>query len=229
MPRWHPFETNSALVTAAVDMVTNAAAQAISARGKFRIVLAGGTTPRAIYEKLVEIKTDWRAWHIYFGDERCLPPHDPERNSAMADAAWLTHVPIPPEHIHVIPAELGAAKAASEYAKVLQGVPEFDLVLLGLGEDGHTASLFPGNEWGTEPASPSVLAVHHAPKPPAERVTLSAWRLSRARQVMFLVSGASKHEAVMQWRNGTTLPASAITPVNGVDVLVDEAAADFSN
>ena len=106
-------------------------------------------------------------------------------------------------------------------------MPEFDLVLLGLGEDGHTASLFPGQDWGTEPTSPSALAVNHAPKPPAERVTLSAWRLSHARQVIFLVSGASKHEAVMQWRNGTALPASVITPVNGVDVLVDRDAADF--
>ena len=227
MPRWRSFETNPALVTAAVEMITNAAAQAISARGKFHIVLAGGTTPRAIYERLVEIKTDWLAWHIYFGDERCLPPLDPERNSAMAGAAWLKHVPIPPQHIYVIPAELGAVKAASEYAKMLQSMPEFDLVLLGLGEDGHTASLFPGQDWGTEPTSPSVLAVHRAPKPPAERVTLSAWRLSRARQVMFLVSGASKHEAVMQWRNGTVIPASAIMPVNGVDVLVDKAAVDF--
>ena len=227
MPRWHPFETNSALVTNAVDRVTNAATQAISAHGKFHIVLAGGTTPRAIYEKLVELKTDWLAWHIYFGDERCLPPLDPERNSAMAGAAWLKHVPIPQRHVHVIPAELGAVTAASEYAKALQGVHEFDLVLLGLGEDGHTASLFPHHDWGAEHTSPSVLAVHHAPKPPADRVTLSAWRLSRARQVMFLVSGASKHEAVMQWRNGAALPASAITPVNGVDVLVDKAAADF--
>ena len=227
MPHWHPFETNSVLLAAAVEMITSAATQAISARGKFRIALAGGATPRTIYEKLVEIKTDWRAWHIYFGDERCLPPYDPERNSAMVDAAWLKHVPIPQQQIYVIPAELGAVKAASEYAKVLQGVPEFDLVLLGLGEDGHTASLFSSHEWGIEPASPSVLAVHHAPKPPAERVTLSAWRLSRARQVIFLVSGASKHEAVVQWRNGTAIPASAIMPVNGVDVLVDRAAADF--
>ena len=224
MPRWHPFETNSALVIAAVEMIANAAAQAISARGQFHIVLAGGTTPRAIYERLVELKTDWRAWHIYFGDERCLPLHDLERNSAMVDAAWLKRVPIPQQQIYVIPAELGAIKAASEYAKALQDVQEFDLVLLGLGEDGHTASLFPGHEWGTEPTSPSVLAVNHAPKPPAERVTLSAWRLSRARQVIFLISGASKHEAVMQWRNGTALPASVITPVNGVDVLVDWAA-----
>ena len=92
MPHWHPFETNSALLSAAVDMIISAATRAISARGQFHIVLAGGTTPRAIYEKLVGSKTDWPAWHIYFGDERCLPLHDPERNSAMVDAAWLKHV-----------------------------------------------------------------------------------------------------------------------------------------
>jgi 6-phosphogluconolactonase len=93
-------------------------------------------------------------------------------------------------------------------------------VLLGLGEDGHTASLFPGHEWGAAPGSPDVLAVLDAPKPPSQRVTLSAARLSRAREVWFVVSGDSKREAVAQWHSGENIPARAITPAAGVDVLV---------
>jgi 6-phosphogluconolactonase len=109
------------------------------------------------------------------------------------------------------------------YTEALRTVGEFDLVLLGLGEDGHTASLFPGHEWGTAPGSPDVLAVFDAPKPPQQRVSLSAARLSRARQVIFLVSGESKREAVAEWRAGKNIPARAIVPTAGVDVLVESA------
>ena len=96
-------------------------------------------------------------------------------------------------------------------------------MLLGLGEDGHTASLFPGHEWGTAPGSPDTLAVFDAPKPPPQRVSLSAARLSRARQVIFLVSGQSKQRAVAAWRAGKDIPARTIRPAVGVDVLVESA------
>jgi 6-phosphogluconolactonase len=125
--------------------------------------------------------------------------------------------------VHAIPAELGALEAARLYAETLRTVGGFDLVLLGLGEDGHTASLFPGHEWGTASGSPDVLAVFDAPKPPPQRVSLSAARLGRARQVMFLVGGKSKHRAVAEWRTGKNIPARAITPAAGVDVLVESA------
>jgi 6-phosphogluconolactonase len=118
---------------------------------------------------------------------------------------------------------MGAVQATHAYAETLRAVGEFDLVLLGLGEDGHTASLFPGHEWGRAAGSPDVLAVFEAPKPPAQRVTLSAARLSRARQVMFLVSGEGKHRAIADWRAGKDIPARAITPAAGVDVLVESA------
>lgn len=218
---WQIFPDAEALRDAAVAVIDQEARQAIAARGEFHIVLSGGNTPRAVHERLVSLKTDWSAWHIYLGDERCLPAHHPERNSYMAHEAWLGCVAIPPMQVHMIPAELGAVRAAQEYAKVLREVGEFDLVMLGLGEDGHTASLFPGRDWGTAEGSPDVLAVHDAPKPPPERVSLSAARLSRAQRVMFLVAGESKREAVSRWRAGDVIPASVITPQSGVDVLVE--------
>jgi 6-phosphogluconolactonase len=183
-------------------------------------VLAGGDTPRTAYQRLPERPADWAAWHVYFGDERCAPRGDPSRNSRMAGDAWLDHVALPPPQLHTIPAELGAVAAAKAYAGALQHVGEFDLVLLGLGEDGHTASLFPAHEWGEAPGSPDALAVFGAPKPPRERVSLSAARLSRARQVLFLVSGESKRQALAHWRAGKRIPAGAITPAGGVDALV---------
>ena len=109
---------------------------------------------------------------------------------------------------------------AAQYTYSLQDVGPFDLVLLGLGEDGHTASLFPGDDWGSDTDAPDALAIAGAPKPPAERVSLSAARLRRARNVLFLVTGASKREAVARWRRGDTLPAAAIRPAAGVDVLL---------
>ena len=184
-------------------------------------MLAGGDTPRAVYALLRGAKVAWSAWHVYFGDERCLPANDPGRNSRMADETWLDHVTIPQSQRHAIPAELGATRAALAYQESLRPVGVFDLVLLGLGEDGHTASLFPGRDWGTAPDSPDALAVFDAPKPPPERVSLSAARLSRARQVIFLVAGESKRNAVAAWRAGSPIPASAITPPSGVDVLVE--------
>ena len=99
----------------------------------------------------------------------------------------------------------------------------FDLVILGLGEDGHTASLFPSHEWGIAPDSPATLAVNDAPKPPPQRVSLSAHRLSQTRQLMYLVSGASKRQAVTDWRNDKDIPAASITPACGVDVYLEDA------
>jgi len=202
-------------------MIARAAEQAITDSGAFHVVLAGGSTPRALYERLRTLKTNWEAWHIYFGDERCLSAVDPGRNSAMVREAWLDHVPVPQKQVYVIPAEMGATAAAEAYSATLRQVGEFDLVLLGLGEDGHTASLFPGNDWGQEADAPVALPVFDAPKAPAERVSLSAWRLGRAKQVLFLVTGESKHEAVMNWRAGASIPARAIKPLQGVDVLAE--------
>lgn len=210
----------------AAEWIASAAKEAIVTRGAFHIVFAGGETPRRVYERLRTVATGWGAWHVWFGDERCLPLDDPDRNSRMARDALLGHVPIPPSQVHVIHGELGADKAAQNYHAALSGVPDFDLVLLGLGEDGHTASLFPGFAWGAARDAPDVLAVHDAPKPPAERVSLSARRLSHARCALFLVAGAGKRAAVAAWRSGHEIPAVAIRPWSGVDVLVEKICLD---
>jgi 6-phosphogluconolactonase len=221
--RWHAVADELALQQMAIQTILAGAAKAIHERGKFLLVLAGGNTPREIYRGLRTAQTDWSAWHIYFGDERCLPPDDPARNSRMAAEIWLAHVPIPPLQLHVIPGELGAVEAAHMYAEKLRTVGDFDLVLLGLGEDGHTASLFPDHDWGAAPGSPDTLAVLDSPKPPPQRVSLSAARLSRSRQVNFLVKGQLKHRAVAEWRAGKDIPARAIKPAAGVDVMVESA------
>ncbi|GBL44523.1 6-phosphogluconolactonase, eukaryotic type [Sulfuriferula multivorans] len=219
--RWHFVNAVEQLVEAAFIRIHAAAREALRERGVFHLVLAGGTTPRALYARMNGMDTDWRGWHVWFGDERCLAADHPERNSRMAQDAWLASSAIPAAQIHTIPAELGAPAAANAYVNTLRNVEEFDLVLLGLGEDGHTASLFPGHDWGTCPDSPDVLAVRDAPKPPPERVSLSARRLGRARAVLFLVSGAGKCDAVAAWRRDEPIPAAAIRPVAGVDVLVE--------
>src|SRR6185503_2955728 len=175
--RWIPAADAGELRRAGFKRIVDAAGRAIAARGAFAISLAGGNTPRGVYAMLREADTDWALWHIYYGDERCVSRGDPERNSRMARDAWLDHVPIPAANIHEIPAELGADAGAAAYAKALKGLGDFDLTLLGLGEDGHTASLFPGHEWGDSFGSPGAIAVFDAPKLPSERVSLSAARL----------------------------------------------------
>jgi 6-phosphogluconolactonase len=224
MVRWQWLGTAEDVRQAARRTIAQAAAQAIQARGAFHLVLAGGTTPRAVYQSLHDLDTDWSAWHIYFGDERVLPAEHPERNSKMAQDAWLAQTSIPTYQIYSMPTERGLEPACAAYADTLADVGEFDLVLLGLGEDGHTASLFPGHDMGAADGAPDVLMVRDAPKPPPQRLTLSANRLSRAQQVLFLVTGAGKQSAVARWRSGEPIPAAAIHSHNGVDVLLDNAA-----
>lgn len=224
MVRWHWFEQESEVRQAATQAIAQAAADAIKAHAAFRLVLAGGNTPRAVYQTLNDLPTQWDAWHIYFGDERVLPADHPDRNSVMAHDAWLGQSHIPPDQIHPIPTERGIEAACVSYTHTLAVCGGFDLVLLGLGEDGHTASLFPGHELGTDSDASDVLMVQDAPKPPPQRISLSAHRLSQARQVLFLVTGAGKRQVVKRWMSGEEIPAAAIQGVDGVDVLLDRAA-----
>ena len=222
--RWHPMTGIAEINGVIAARILEAAARAVQERGRFLIVLAGGNTPRGAYEQLRTAQADWSRWQVYFGDERCVPSDDDARNSRMAASAWLDHVPIPRDQRHEMAAELGAADAARLYNLTLAGAGDFDLVLLGLGDDGHTGSLFPGHPLGAQPSSPDVLAVFDAPKPPPQRVTLSAARFSRARQTFFLVAGEDKRDAVVRWAAGETIPAAWIRPPAGVDVFVDATA-----
>ncbi len=213
--RWHNFESQDAISQAAVSRILLAADEAIAKYGSFLVVLAGGSTPKSVYQLLSQQQADWTKWHVYHNDDRCLPVDHAERNSKMARDVWLNHVAIPQSQIHDIPTELGNIAGAKTYAKTLAGMRAFDLVILGLGEDGHTASLFPNQAVDN---SADVVPVFDAPKPPADRVTMSQNRLNNTHEVLFLVTGAGKQEAVDNWRKGVKIPATLIAPANGVDV-----------
>jgi 6-phosphogluconolactonase len=213
--RWHSFDSQDNINQAATARILQAASEAIQSHGSFYIVLAGGSTPKAVYQLLSQQQADWANWHVYHNDDRCLPVDHEERNSKMARDAWLSKVAIPEQQIHDIPAELGNVAGAKAYAETLKDVRTFDLVILGLGEDGHTASLFPNQ---TVDNSADAVPVFDAPKPPADRITISQSRLNNTKEVMFLVTGAGKQEAVDNWRNGAAIPATLITGKNVVDV-----------
>jgi 6-phosphogluconolactonase len=212
------FDDGNAVAREAADRILDAAQRAIAERGVFHLVLAGGTTPTLAYGLLANADADWQRWQIWYGDERCLPADDPERNSVMANRVWLHDSPIPRANIHPIPAELGAEAAAAAYAGLLAPVLPFDMVLLGMGEDGHTASLFPGHRHSLEQ---TAHPIHDAPKPPPDRVSLSATVLGRARGGWMLVTGAGKREALARWRAGEALP---IATIPATALLLDRAA-----
>ena len=220
--RWHVYADTSELLAEAAVVVQRAATEALEHRGQFDIVLAGGSTPRGLYQRLAAAGAGGPGWQVWFGDERCLGANDPDRNETMARKAWLDRSAIPPQQIHAVPPIPDPEAAAAAYAERLEGLGAFDLVLLGIGEDGHTASLFPGHECGDTSRSADVIAVFDAPKPPPQRVSLSTNRLSRARQVMVLATGSGKSEAIARWRKGDALPIARITPRAGVDVYADE-------
>ncbi|MGR9052811.1 MAG: 6-phosphogluconolactonase [Gammaproteobacteria bacterium] len=218
---WYTFDTSDDVAAAVCRVILEEAETAITERGEFKIVLAGGTTPEKVYRRLAESHSRWKCWHVYIGDERCLPEDHQDRNSLMAEQVLLEKVAIPVGQIHPMPAELGPEAAAVAYRKTVASAVPFDLVLLGMGEDGHTASLFPGHQHSQ---GETVHAVFNSPKPPSERVSLSAETLSDSRKVLFLVTGAGKHQAVQQWRQNVDLPVARIYCAQGVDVYIDTAA-----
>ncbi|MGC2165876.1 MAG: 6-phosphogluconolactonase [Gallionella sp.] len=210
LPRARSVSVHDSLNTLSVAVaqhIADLAARAIKERGVFRIALAGGETPRNCYQELSKNSVDWQYVHIYFGDERCLPVDDVGRNDYMVQATMLNHVALPQSNLHRIPAEAGPNAAATAYSRLLQDVT-LDLVLLGLGEDGHTASLFPGNLalGGTN----AVLPVFDAPKPPPERVTLGLGAINSSREKIILIAGAAKHLALERILRGELLPAARI-------------------
>lgn len=212
-------EDQAALSLAVARQIAKSAKQAIAARGSFSIALAGGDTPRRCYEYLRELPVDWASVQVFFGDERCLPAGEAQRNDTMAYESLLKHVAIPVQNVHRIHAELGAIAAADLYAAELSQIDRLDMVLLGMGEDGHTASLFPGNA-ATGSLSP-VVAVFDAPKPPPERVSLGMSTLNAAHEKLFLITGAGKREPLGRIKQGSLLPAAQII---GAEWHVDRAA-----
>lgn len=216
------FPDRASLVQSAVDRIRETAREAIARRGAFNIVLAGGTTPAALYRALAEEDLDWENWRIYFGDERCLPADDAERNSVMVARNWLERVSTPPPEVFVMPAERGPEQAAESYTPVVRDALPFDLVLLGAGEDGHTASLFPHHH---HPEHELVHAVNDAPKPPSQRVSLGYAALNTAGQVLFLVTGQNKADMVRRWRNGEDLPVNHVRGKTVTIVYLDVDAA----
>jgi len=222
----------STLIAGAADFVAESAAEAIAARGSFNTALSGGNTPRPVYQRLASVAIDWTRVHVFFGDERCVPPGDARSNYHMARAALLDHVAIPPENVHRMRGEDPPETAAEAYAVELRNAlgdgGRLDLVLLGLGHDGHTASLFPGLAAVTETRR-TVMAAY-VEFVGMWRLTLTPPIINAARRVMFLVDGGDKaevlHRVLQGLRQPVVLPAQAIRPSEGPALwLLDAAAA----
>lgn len=226
--------TPEALAAAAAEVFIRTGNSAIAAAGKFNVALAGGTTPKRLYSLLGTApfahRIDWPRVHVFWGDERCVPPTDETSNYRMAREALLDHVPIPADNIHRIHGEVDPETAAAAYEHTLRNTltERFDLILLGLGADGHTASLFPGSsavhEHGRWVAAEYMTAVA------MWRVTLTPAVINKASQVVFLVAGADKaamlQRVIEGARDEDVLPAQIIEPQDGeLHWLVDVAAA----
>jgi 6-phosphogluconolactonase len=210
----------------ATDVVA-LADEAIRARAQFRIALAGGSTPRLAYEALAEHgEIEWQAWHVFFSDERCVPPENEQSNYRMIELALLSRVAIRSDHVHRMRGELEARAAARLYEAELGGAP-LDLVLLGLGQDGHTASLFPNDAASNERERRVVPAT--APDEPKARLTLTLRALDEARAAWFLVTGTNKAGPVadvlaQRARAQAELPAARVV-ASSVRFYLDRAAA----
>jgi 6-phosphogluconolactonase len=230
------FDDLEILSQAAAKMFMDLADQAIVSQGRFSVALSGGRTPRRLYEILAGTpyhdKIHWEDVHVFWSDERCLPADDPRNNSQMARQTLLNHVPIPEKQVHPILGDLPAAMAAARYESELQeffGVqePVFDLILLGLGENAHTASLFPHSP-ALDEKDRWVDEVYVAEQS-MYRVTMTASFINQAKEVIFLVSGAEKAIALQSVLEGAyhphELPAQLIRPNGSHPIwLVDKAA-----
>jgi 6-phosphogluconolactonase len=228
------------LAETAAQAIVECATEAVTARGRFMLALAGGSTPRATYERLAQPpRRDLMPWErtwVFFGDERGVPPDHPDSNFRMANQALLLKVPLPPRQVARIRGEAEDPEvAAAEYGRRLSQVfdikrgqlPRFDLILLGMGVDGHTGSLFPGSPVLREVFRP-VAAVHATAASIPQRFTFTLPVINAAARVMFLVSGAEKAKvlkAVLR-EPGRELPAALVHPTDGrLTWLLDRAAA----
>lgn len=228
------FDDRAALANGAAALFASQAQKAVAERGRFTVLLAGGETPRLTYQALAQepfrSTVPWECVHCFWGDERCVPPDDPRSNALMARQALLDHVPVKPENVHPLNSKLPPQQAADAYGIDLatffgQESPCFDLVLLGLGDDGHTASLLPG--------SPALdehfrwTSVARRPEEDFSRVTLTAPIINQAATIAFLVAGSSKSAVLAHVLNGELppYPAQLIQPESGeLHWLVDREA-----
>jgi 6-phosphogluconolactonase len=225
------------LAEAVAEEFVELAAMAIADRGRFVVALAGGSTPRAAYTRLASelfaSRVDWPRVLFLWGDERCVPPNHSESNYRMAREALLDRVPVPDQNLFRVLGEEKPGRAADAYEETLRAlfdgpIPRFDLIMLGMGDDGHTASLFPGTAAVHEPVR--WVVAHRVEKLDARRVTLTPVILNRAANVMFIVSGRGKAERLQEVLEGPyrpdVLPAQIVKPSAGRLVwMVDEAAA----
>ena len=242
-PEIHTYPTLADLSVAAAELISGLAEAAIKKKNVFTLVLSGGSTPRLLYEDLAlqpfSKRIDWHKTHIFWGDERCVPPNHPDSNYGLAHQALVSKVNIPPANVHRIPAESGSANAAAEaYEETLRHffapsagsedpthLPSFDLILLGLGQDGHTASLFPGDV-ALEEKYRWVAPVDGASaSPPVPRVTLTLPVLNEAKWVVFLVSGSRKKgvfEKIINNPGTAAYPAARVRPSGRLLWFIDE-------
>lgn len=230
------FATTEELATALADLFVNEAETAQTERGSFYVALAGGTTPSAAYALLAREpyvdRISWDDIFVYFGDERCVSPQDPLSNYRTALDTLLSHVPIPENNIHRMKGELNPLEAATEYAKILRDdLGEylcFDLLMLGLGKDGHTASLFPGTDPLTD--TDRLVRTTYSKETQTDRLTITPKIINSARTVVIATDGPTKSTAVAIAREGafdpTACPAQIVNPTDG-DLLwlMDELAA----
>jgi 6-phosphogluconolactonase len=239
-PNVRVFKDAEEMSRAAAEIFIAVAAQAIAERGRFLVALNGGGTPKRLFQLLASApdKMDWSRTHVFWGDERCVPPTDPENCYGMAKGILLDRVPIPADNVHRVLSELEAGEAVSDYLLTLKRFaspsldwPRFDLVLLGMGNDGHTASLFPNSP--VDAPAPVLAVTGNYEGRPARRITLTPPVFNSARDVMFLVTGASKANALLRVLNGEDLqryPAARIRLPDGqITWMVDEAAAREMN
>jgi 6-phosphogluconolactonase len=231
--------TPAEITRAAAELFVDSANEAIKLRGVARIAISGGTTPRNAFELLgaeYSDKISWEKLQLFWVDERCVPPENAESNYGMTRATLLSKVPIPESNVHRMEGELDPEEAASRYeaeirnAFKLEGAqtPTFDLILLGLGPDGHTASLFPHTEGLNEMAR--IAIANHVPQKDTWRMTLTWPVITQGRQVAFLIEGAEKASIVRTVFTGAydpeTYPAQLIRPASGkLLLLLDKAAA----
>ncbi|HSL46515.1 MAG TPA: 6-phosphogluconolactonase [Anaerolineales bacterium] len=237
-PEVRVFKDIEEVSIAAANLFVEQAAQSIEQRNRFLVALNGGNTPARLFQLLAtdfRDSVDWSKVYIFWGDERCVPPDDPGSSFGQAWDALLSHVPIADSNIHRIQGELGPAEASKEYSLTLKRFatepldwPRFDLVYLGMGEDGHTASLFPGSP--VDVSVPTMPVTAHYQDRPANRVTLTPVVFNDAHMIVFMATGEKKAstlaEVLSDRYNPTRYPAQRIEPETGKLIwLVDQAAA----